>query len=367
LDTTSNRARTGSAIALSGAFALALFLTGCIPGQQMNLKGADRTVVAGQEILVQSITGETIAGQRTPVTLPEELASFRPEPYKIAPGDTLIITVWDHPELTTPAGSQQQAITNGRLVQPDGTLFYPYAGKINVAGKTIEEVRSTLENRLARFLKEPQIDVNVVGFGARVAVQGAFTNTAPQDFTTVPQTLAQVVGRAGIDVENADLSGLVLTRDGRNYTLDLDALNRDGVAADIYLKPGDRLYLPFNDRKEVYVVGEVRQPQAFTFKTTDMTLAQALGRAGGLNPETSKGQAVYVIRGMDEKTRMPATVYNLDARSPAAYALASRFPVRAGDVVWVGPAGITRWNRYITQLLPFSGLIRNAASAGSDL
>jgi polysaccharide export outer membrane protein len=36
-------------------------------------------------------------------------------------------------------------------------------------------------------------------------------------------------------------------------------------------------------------------------------------------------------------------------------------------VVWIGPAGITRWNRYITQLLPFSGLIRNAASAGSDL
>jgi polysaccharide export outer membrane protein len=34
--------------------------------------------------------------------------------------------------------------------------------------------------------------------------------------------------------------------------------------------------------------------------------------------------------------------------------------LRAGDVVWVGPAGITRWNRYITQLLPFSGLIRNA-------
>jgi polysaccharide export outer membrane protein len=35
--------------------------------------------------------------------------------------------------------------------------------------------------------------------------------------------------------------------------------------------------------------------------------------------------------------------------------------------VWIGPAGITRWNRYITQLLPFSGLIRNAAAAGSDL
>ena len=100
------------------------------------------------------------------------------------------------------------------------------------------------------------------------------------------------------------------------------ALNRDGVAQDIYLKPGDRIYLPYNDRKQIYVVGEVRTPQAISFKTTDMSLTQALGRAGGLNPETSKGKAVYVIRGMDDTANLPATVYNLDARSPAAFALA---------------------------------------------
>ena len=37
-------------------------------------------------------------------------------------------------------------------------------------------------------------------------------------------------------------------------------------------------------------------PNAISFKTSDMSLTQALGRAGGLNPETSKGKAVYVIR-----------------------------------------------------------------------
>ena len=355
------------AFALGSAIALSVSLAACIPGQQLTAKGPGTTVVSGQEIQVTPITGELIAGKRTPVTLPQELTSYQPEAYRVTPGDTLIITVWDHPELTTPAGSQQQAITNGRLVQPDGTLFYPYVGKINVSGMTIEQVRSTLEKRLARYLRDPQIDVNVVGYGGRVAVQGAFTNTAPQDITVVPQTLSQVVGRAGIDVVNADLSGLVLTRDGRNYNLDLDALNRDGVAADIYLKPGDRLYLPYNDRKQVYVVGEVIRPQAISFKTTDMTLTQALGRAGGLDPATSKGNGVYVIRGMDDAGQMPATVYHLDARSPAAFALASRFSLRAGDVVWIGPAGITRWNRYISQLLPLSGLIRNAAAAESDI
>jgi polysaccharide export outer membrane protein len=347
------------------ALAMALALTGCIPGQKMSARGPGTIVDNGQELTVQPITAELVAGKRQPVVLPAELTAYQPEAYVVSPGDTLIITVWDHPELTTPAGSQQQAITNGRQVQSDGTLFYPYAGKVKVGGMTVESVRSTLEKRLARYLKDPQVDVNVVGFGGSVSLQGAFTNTAPQDATTVPQTLSKVIGRAGVDVANADLSGLTLTRDGRNYKIDLDAINRDGVAQDIYLKPGDRVYLPYNDRKEVYVVGEARDPKAIPFKTSDMSLTQALGRAGGLNPETSRGNAVYVIRGMDDQGN-PASVFNLDATSPAAFAVASRFSLRAGDVVWIGPAGITRWNRYITQLLPFSGLIRNAAAAGSD-
>jgi polysaccharide export outer membrane protein len=35
--------------------------------------------------------------------------------------------------------------------------------------------------------------------------------------------------------------------------------------------------------------------------------------------------------------------------------------LRPGDVVFVGAAGITRWNRFVNQLLPFSGILRNAS------
>ena len=123
----------------------------------------------------------------------------------------------------------------------------------------------------------------------------------------------------------------------------------------------------FNDRKEVYVIGEVLRPQALTFKTTDMTLTQALGRTGGLNPITSKGEAVYVIRGIEEMQQTPATVYQLDAKSPVAFALGDKFRLKPGDVVWVGPAGITRWNRFLSQLLPLSAILTNAAAAQSDI
>lgn len=327
-----------------------------------------RSDSSGSDVRMVPITAEVVSAPAPQVVLPQELASFQGESYKIQPGDTLIVTVWDHPELTTPAGNQQQAVTNGRLVQPDGTFYFPYAGKINVTGMSIEDLRSTLTTRLAKYLQNPQLDVNVVGFGSRVALQGAFEDTTPQEMSTVPLTLSQAIGRARIDVEQADLAGFVLTRDGRNYPLDLDALNRDGkVAQDIYLKPGDRLFLPFNDRKEVYVIGEVLRPQALTFKTTDMTLTQALGRTGGLNPITSKGEAVYVIRGIEEMEQQQATVYQLNAKSPAAFALGDKFRLKPGDVVWVGPAGITRWNRFLSQLLPLSAILTNAAAAQSDI
>jgi polysaccharide export outer membrane protein len=319
--------------------------------------------------LVQ-ITPELVATNRVTASaaIPAELQNYRPESYQISPGDTLIVTVWDHPELTTPAGSQQQTLVNGRLVYPDGTLFYPYAGSIKVSGMTIEELRRVLTSKLGRYIQNPQIDVNVVGYGGRVSLQGAFANTAPQSITTVPLTLSQAVGAGAIDVDNADISGLTLTRDGKVYRIDLDALSRNVTGSpDIYLKPGDHLHLPFNDRKEAYVLGEVVRPQAITFRTTDMTLTQALGRAGGLNPVSAKGQAVYVIRGIEEMEQHPARVYHLDAKSPVSFTLADRFSVKPGDVVFVGPAGITRWSRYLSQLLPLSGILNNAANVQNDL
>jgi polysaccharide export outer membrane protein len=263
-----------------------MLLSGCM-GQHLSTGETPRdNFIQTGEVKVVPITPELLAmngaAAQAAAQVPPELLAFKPESYQIQPGDTLLVTVWDHPELSTPAGTQQQAVANGRQVQPDGTFFFPYAGKNNIAGKTIEQVRSMLATKLGRYLNDPQVDVNVAGYGGRVSLEGAFTNTAPQDMTTVPLTLGQAIGRAGIDAEQADISGLMLMRDGKTYRLDQDALNRDGaVAQDIYLKAGDRIFMPYNDRKQIYVVGDVVNPQAITFKTTDVTLTQALGRAGG--------------------------------------------------------------------------------------
>ncbi len=355
--------------------ACAVLLHGCAfaPGQHMSTSALARgDTVDNSQVELIPITPKLIAMDRASaqaVAVPPALLAYQPQSYQIGAGDSLFITVWEHPELTSPAGPQQATVANGRLVRSDGTLFYPYVGTLKVAGMTIEELRVAISKKLAAYVEKPQVDVSVVGYGSqRVLLQGAFVKTDPQPITAVPLTLAQVLGTATINTEQANLSGLVLTRDGQDYHLDLDALNSSGnLAQDIYLKPGDRLYLPYNDRQEVYVVGEVVKPMAINFKTSDLSLTQALGRAGGLNPLTAKGKAVYVIRGVKDLEQAPSKVFSLDAQSPAAFALADQFKVRPGDVVFVGPAGVTRWSRFVSQLLPFSGLISNAASANKNL
>lgn len=352
----------------------AALMHGCMwaPGQHMSTGDLVRGNSAdSSQVELIPITPKLLAMNRASaqaVAVSPELLAYQPEPYVIGAGDTLYITVWDHPELTSPAGPQQQALANGRLVRSDGTLFYPYVGTLKVAGMTIEQLRQAISGKLAKYVENPQVDVSVIGFGSqRILLEGAFVKTDPQSITAVPLTLAQALGTATINTEQANLSGLVLIRDGHDYHLDLDSLNRNGIAQDIYLKPGDRLFLPYNDRQEAYVVGEVRRPMAITFKTTDLTLTQVLGRAGGLDPTTSKGKAVYVIRGVQDLEKAPAQVYQLDARSPVAFALADQFQVKPGDVVFVGPAGVTRWNRLLSQLLPLSGLVSSAASANYNL
>lgn len=350
-------------------------LQGCIwaPGQHLSAGDLVRNDSAeSSDVELIPITHKLIEMNRASAlaaAIPPELLAYEPQPYRIGPGDSLYITVWAHPELTSPAGSQQATVANGRLVRSDGTLFYPYIGELKVAGMTIEQLRQAISTSLAAYVQKPQVDVSVVAYQSqRVLLQGAFLNTAPQPITAVPLTLAQVLGTATINIQDANLSGLVLNRDAHDYHLDLDALNRGGkVAPDIYLKPGDRLVLPYNDRQEVYVVGEVTRPMALSFKTTDLSLTQALGRAGGLNETTAKGKAVYVIRGVEDMEEAPAKVFVLDARSPAAFALADRFKVKPGDVVFVGPAGVTRWNRLLSQLLPLSGLVSGAVNTNYTL
>ncbi|MBK5518826.1 polysaccharide biosynthesis/export family protein [Pseudomonas sp. TH10] len=361
--------------ALPLAMLVGLTLQGCIfsPGQHMDTGNLVREgSPESSRIELIPITPKLVAietaADHSNVIAPE-LLHFQPSQYRIGAGDLIYITVWDHPELTAPSGPQQQIEANGRLVRPDGSLFYPYVGNIEAAGKTIEDLRSIISSRLAKVVAEPQVDVSILRFvSQKVVLSGAFGKTGQLPITNTPLSLLDAVGQGSVQAGSADISGLVLKRDGREYLIDLDTLNRkNSTLHNLYLKDGDQLHLPYNDQKKVYLLGEVTAARPLLFKGTNMNLTDALGSVGGLRQETSSGKEVYVIRGVENLADEPVKVFQIDLKSPSAFALAQHFKLKPQDVVYVGPADVTRWNRFISQVFPTANLLRTGVAIQDDM
>jgi len=303
------------------------------------------------------------------LVIPPELLDYHPENYRIGANDALFITVWDHPELTVPGGTQQTNAANARIVRDDGTLFYPFIGSVHVAGLTLEELREIITIRLSRYIEQPQVDVNVMEYNSqKIYFSGAFENAGAAPVNAQRLTLLQAIGQAAIDTQRADLSSLSLIRDNKAYRLDYDRLTSNtSRIGDIYLKPGDKIHMGFNDARKVFVLGEIGRPGALPYRTSQMTLSEVLATVGGPSPMSSSGKEVYVIRGVESLDTEKATVFQLNAQSPSAFILANQFEMQPQDVVFVGAAGITRWNRFVSQLFPTASIFRTTLQIEDDI
>ena len=89
------------------------------------------------------------------------------ERYGIVSGPEIYYPLSTTTELTIPAGEQRSASDSSSLVNPDGTIFYPYTGRINVDGQTVNEIRDNITSLLSEFIKDPQIEVKVAQFNSK--------------------------------------------------------------------------------------------------------------------------------------------------------------------------------------------------------
>ncbi|MGN7984853.1 polysaccharide biosynthesis/export family protein [Burkholderia sp. 22313] len=279
-------------------------------------------------------------------------------PYTIGPGDVLRIVVWNHPELAAAQGAQQPATTRdadpaaGFVVDQDGALSFPYAGRIEVAGLRPEQARDRIAAALSRYFREPQITLGVASFRSRqVFVEGEVRNPGVLPLNDVPTTVYEAIGRAGGLNDSADRSRIELVRGGTSYALDLTQ-QRGGQtgAARIALKPGDLLRVASRNDSFVYVIGEVgKSVTATPDRNGRITLADALVQAGGLNPGSADAAQMYVIRGSLD--RQPQ-VFHLDGTSPVSMLVAKEFDLQPKDVVYVDANGLVRASRVLNLLLP---------------
>lgn len=372
-----------------------LALGGCaLPGMHMNINDLTPTPNAKGEVVtptVTPITAELIQQQNKQAAIASALIEknyhtpngFSTNPndytYKIGRQDVLQITVWNAASLNTQmisaAGTATDATSSatanmpsqaGQLltVDSEGNIFYPYVGEIHIAGLTLKQARNVLTQKLAAYIKNPQVSLAIASFHSQyVEVTGAVKQSAIIPITNVPLSVLSAITEAGGPIicgattslgsegsQNlcADLQHVTIKRGKQLITVNLNNLSTPtGASANWILQNGDVVHVPNNNLYRIFVLGSVMAPGAYNMVDGQMSLKEAIGDAHGITVGANP-QFTYVIRNYEHN---PA-IYSLNMQSPDALSLAGDFELKPEDVVFISTSAIQTFNDLLGQITP---------------
>ena len=349
-------------------------LGGCAyaPGHNFSsFAKSDESVPEGALI---SITSELIhaqADERSQKKAEVQHLFGDPKPYVMGTGDVVSIVVWDHPEIALPAAgatgsltdpSLTSAVGNGYNVGADGSVQLPYIGSVKLAGLTEEQARDALVQRFSKYIKSPEVTVRIQAYrSGRVFIDGEVRLPGLQALNDIPMTLPEAISRAGGLLPTANRSAIAITRQDQTTLVDLQQLTSQGINPNkILLQAGDMVRVTSREDSKVYVVGEVSRPVTLQMRNGQMSLNEALGEAGGVNPTSSDPRQIFVLRSVNADNQK---IFHLNASSPVAYALAQGFELQPFDVVYVDPVPLVRWNRVISLIIPNASAVSSTNSS----
>ena len=354
------------------ALALLPWLVACattapsVPSMPLDAMPDSETVVSDISPVIKAITPQLlkVEKEQREKRVIQDISRLvaPPLPYSIQGGDILSIVVWGHPELAAAvmqmpvsgvAGVDSASAASppaGFVVDHEGMVQFPYAGALKLADLTEEQARNLLISKLARYINNPKVTLRVQSFRSkRIYIDGEVKAPGLQAINDIPMTLIEALNRAGGLLPTADQSQIYITRGEATYQINLLQLVQKGInPASIMLAHGDVIRAVSRDENKVFVSGEVTTPKSLTMHNGRLTLNEALGESGGINPVTGDGKQVYVVR----KSGKERLVYQLDASSPGALAMAEGFELNPKDVVYVAASGLANWHRTLSLMLP---------------
>lgn len=158
--------------------------------------------------------------------------------YRVGPEDVLEISVW-----------KEEGLQKEVLVRPDGGLSFPLVGEIQATGKTAEEIREEVAQRLQRFISGPVVSVSVRKIvNNKIYVMGKVNRPGEYltgHFLNVLQVLSMAGGLTPFAAENQIK---VLRKEGGReqvFPFEYGAIQRgEKLDQNITLRPGDVVLVP---------------------------------------------------------------------------------------------------------------------------
>jgi polysaccharide export outer membrane protein len=158
--------------------------------------------------------------------------------YRLQPGDVVDVSVWKETDL-------QKEV----LVRPDGGLSFPLAGEVDARGKSVEEIRAILAERLQKYIPNPVVTVALKQIGGNhVYVLGRVVHAGEFPFAN-PLDVMQAISLAGGTTPYAALNDIVILRrqNGRQQLFSFrysDVAHGHDLRQNIVLESGDTVVVP---------------------------------------------------------------------------------------------------------------------------
>jgi polysaccharide export outer membrane protein len=166
---------------------------------------------------------------------PDVTGDFGNEEYRLGPEDVVDVFVWKEPDLSTTV-----------VIRPDGFISLPLVNEVLASGKTVEELKKEIRDRLTEFLAEPVVSLVLKEINSpRITVLGEVRD--PNVYKIGQRaTVFDAIAMAGGFTEFAARSEVTVIRNGvtgvRRIQLDLRELVQ-GPGELFYLRPSDTVYV----------------------------------------------------------------------------------------------------------------------------
>lgn len=354
------------ALALAGCSSVAPFLPSAGPSAGAIVESSTTHPDVGIQVvdLSDSVVRRVLAHERR-ASFAETFGAGKRPKFAIGEGDSLEISVWEAPPaalfggaLLDPRGmiaTSHLTVLPEQMVSSDGTVNMPFAGAVQAAGRSPQEVEADIIRRLKNKAHEPQVLVRVLrNASSTVTVVGEVATSIRVPLTSKGERVLDALAAAGGVRQPVGKITLQLTRQAQGggvatvLALPLDTVITD-PSQNVILQPGDVVTALFQPNS-LTVLGATIRNEEINFEAQGITLAQALARSGGLRDERANAAGVFIFRFEDPKVvsdTVPArttpdgkvpVVYKVNLKDPGSFFTAQGFPMRNKDVMYVANA-----------------------------
>lgn len=281
-------------------------------------------------------------------------------PGVIKPGDTVAVSVFDTGEAGLFSAETSSNVDLGEyVVSPGGTISLPFAGTLNIAGRSTASAQEIVTGKFRESSVNPYAAVRIARKDTdSYTVQGGVNAGGQFGLTARSERVLDAIAAAGGATGSPDESVVTLIRGGqtgRQVLADIMASPSDNVA----LQPGDVVVVS-GGQASFMADGAVGSTGEFHFVEGNKSLAQAIAQAGGLSDSRSNPRAVFVFRRLapgetigvetrNGKNRRFVTgdvIFRANFKDAAERMRANRFQMRDGDAIYVGNAPLANFSKY---------------------